>query len=186
MIDAIITAFQLPFMRAALLAGCAAGAVCALIGVYVVLNRIVFLGAALAQLSAAGIAFGFLFGIHATAPAILFAVVGVLILSLRPGASRIPADGILGIVFAVGWAASVLMVSRSAQGAEELNFMLQGNILTATHGDVRVLIWLLAGIGALHVLFARPFVFVSFDPETAQTLGLSTRFWRETPLSRES
>lgn len=177
MIDAIVTAFQLPFMRAALFAGCAAGAICALIGVYVVLNRIVFLGAALAQLSAAGIAFGFLIGVHATAPAILFAVIGVLILSLRPGASRIPADGILGVVFAVGWAASVLMVSRSAQGAEELNFMLQGNILTATHGDVRVLLLLLGGIGALHLLFARPFVFVSFDPETAQTLGLSTRFW---------
>ncbi len=158
-------------MRTALLAGCATGAVCAIIGVYVVLNRIVFLGAALAQLSAAGIAFGFLMGLHATAPAILLAVLGVLLLAFRSAATRIPTDGLLGIAFAVAWAASILMVARSAQGAEELHHILQGNILTTTHGDVRLLIVLLAAIGGVHLLFVKPFLFVSFDPETARTLG---------------
>ncbi|MDP3937501.1 MAG: metal ABC transporter permease [Deltaproteobacteria bacterium] len=170
--------FQLPFMRTALLAGCATGAACAVIGVYVVLNRMVFLGAALAQLSAAGIAFGFLLGIHATAPAIIFAVGGVVLLAFRRGASLITTDALLGVVFAVAWAASILMVSRSAQGAEELNHMLQGNILTATHGDVRLLSALLAVIILLHLLFARRFVFVSFDAETARTIGLRTGLWR--------
>ncbi len=173
----IAEAFALPFMRTALFAGCVTGAVCALIGVYVVLNRIVFLGAALAQLSAAGIAFGFLFGVHAPSLAIIFAVIGVLLLAFRSGASRIPTDGLLGIAFAVCWAASILMVANSAQGAEELNHMLEGNLLTATHEDVRLLAGLLAGIAALHLLFVKPFVFVCFDPETAQTLGLKTRLW---------
>lgn len=177
-LGALMDPFHLPFMRTALLAGCATGAVCAIIGVYVVLNRIVFLGAALAQLSAAGIAFGFLLGIHATAPAILFAVGGVLLLAFRRGVSGVTTDGLLGVVFAVAWAASILMVARSAQGTEELNHMLQGNILTATHGDVRVLAALLAAMAALHLLFARRFVFVSFDPETARTLGLRTGLWR--------
>ncbi|MFQ5458360.1 MAG: metal ABC transporter permease, partial [Myxococcota bacterium] len=150
---------------------------CAIIGVYVVLNRIVFLGAALAQLSAAGIAFGFLLGLHATPLAILFAVGGVLLLALRRGGSRIPTDGLLGIAFAVSWAASILMVANSSQGAEELNHMLQGNILTATHEDVRLLSVLLAAIALLHVVFARAFLFVSFDAETARTLGLRSRLW---------
>jgi uncharacterized protein (TIGR03382 family) len=174
----IADVFQLPFMRNALLAGCATGAACAVIGVYVVLNRMVFLGAALAQLSAAGIAFGFLIGIHATAPAVLFAVGGVMLLAFRPSGSRITTDALLGIVFAVAWAGSILMVSRSAQGAEELNHMLQGDILTASHGDVRLLAGLLAAILLLHLLFARRFLFVSFDPETAGTLGLRTGIWR--------
>jgi len=178
MIGLVSDAFQLPFMRTALLAGCATGAACAVIGVYVVLNRMVFLGAALAQLSAAGIAFGFLLGVHATAPAILFALGGVALLAFRRGTSGITTDALLGVVFAVAWAASILMVSRSAQGADELNHMLQGNILTATHGDVRVLAALLAAILALHLLFARRFIFVSFDPETAGTLGLRTGLWR--------
>jgi zinc transport system permease protein len=173
----VLAPFQLPFMETALLAGCATAVVCAVIGVYVVLNRIVFLGAALAQLSATGIALGFLVGLHTTGLAILLAVVGVLALSFRSGTSRIPADGLLGIVFSVAWAASVLMVARSAQGAEELNFLLQGNILTASHGDVRLVLGLLAGIIGLHLLCVKPFVFVSFDPETARTLGLRTRFW---------
>jgi zinc transport system permease protein len=176
-LSAILEIFDLPFMRAALLAGCATAAVCGIIGVYVVLNRMVFLGAALAQLSAAGIALGFLMGIHATGPAILLATVGVLLLSFHTGASRIPTDALLGIAFAVAWAASILMVARSAQGAEELNHMLQGNILTTSHEDVRVLIALVAGIGLIHLLFVKPFLFVSFDPETARTLGLRTRVW---------
>ncbi len=176
-LGAILEIFELPFMRTALLAGCATGAVCAIIGVYVVLNRIVFLGAALAQLSAAGIAFGFLMGLHATAPAILLAVLGVLLLAFRSAATRIPTDGLLGIAFAVAWAASILMVARSAQGAEELHHILQGNILTTTHGDVRLLIVLLAAIGGVHLLFVKPFLFVSFDPETARTLGVRTRLW---------
>jgi ABC-type Mn2+/Zn2+ transport system permease subunit len=176
-LEAILSPFHLPFMRAALAAGCATGVVCAVIGVYVVLNRIVFLGAALAQLSAAGIALGFLLGLHTATLAIALAVAGVLLLSFRPEGSRIPADALLGIVFAVAWAASILMVARSAQGAEELNFLLQGNILTASHGDVRLVLALLAVIGGLHLLCVRPFVFVSFDPETARTLGLHTRFW---------
>jgi len=176
-IQDLMAAFQFPFMRTALMAGCATAVVCAIIGVYVVLNRIVFLGAALAQLSAAGIALGFLLGLHTTSLAILLAVAGVLFLSFRPRTSRIPVDGLLGIVFAVAWASSILMVARSAQGAEELNFLLQGNILTASHGDVRLVLVLLAAIGGLHLLCVRPFVFVSFDPETARTLGLRTRLW---------
>jgi zinc transport system permease protein len=176
-VQEVLAAFQLPFMRAALITGCATAVVCAIIGIYVVLNRIVFLGAALAQLSAAGIALGFLVGLHTTLLAILLAVAGVLFLSFRPGTSRIPADGILGIVFAVAWAASILMVARSSQGAEELNFLLQGNILTASHGDVRVVVALLAAIGGLHLVCVKPFVFVSFDPETARTLGLRARLW---------
>ncbi len=177
MLAEILAPFQLPFMKTALAAGCATAVVCAVIGVYVVLNRIVFLGAALAQLSAAGIALGFLVGLHTTGLAILLAVAGVLLLSFRPATSRIPADGLLGIVFSVAWAASILMVARSAQGAEELNFLLQGNILTASHGDVRLVSGLLAAIVGLHLLCVKPFVFVSFDPETARTLGVRTRLW---------
>ena len=173
----ILAPLQLSFMQTALMAGCATAVVCAVVGVYVVLNRIVFLGAALAQLSAAGIALGFLLGLHTTSLAILLAVAGVLLLSFRPGTSRIPADGLLGIVFAVAWAGSILMVAHSAQGAEELNYLLQGNILTASHGDVRLVLGLLAAIGGLHLVCMKPFVFVSFDPETAGTLGLRTRLW---------
>jgi ABC-type Mn2+/Zn2+ transport system permease subunit len=153
------------------------GLVCSLLGVYVVLRRIVFVGAALAQISTLGIAFALLIGVNPILTALAVSIMAVAALSSQVMEKGLHQDSILGIAYAAAWALSILFVAKSAQGMEEIIHLVQGNILTIDSGS-------LIGIGvvtavtlALQILFSKEFLFVSFDPEMALAQGVRVRFW---------
>ena len=99
---------------------------CSVLGVYVVLRRIVFVGAAMAQLSSAGIALAlWLSGRslggelthHPVAFALLFALGGALFFGMGGGArSGVPPDATIGVTYAVAAAAGILLISKAASG----------------------------------------------------------------------
>ncbi len=158
---------------------------CSTLGVYVVLRRIVFVGAALAQLSSAGIALAlFIAGLGVTfAPltnpvfvALMVTLAGVLFFSFRTSRSRIPQDAIIGVTYAVAAAAGILLVAKAAHG-EAHDIFLEGNILGLTRRDTLVLAAITAPVLTVLGVFAKEFLFVSFDPETASTLGYRVRWW---------
>jgi len=179
MIDAIL------LFREALYGALVIGVTCAVLGVYVVLRRIVFVGAALAQLSSAGIALSLwiaglgLFGatgLHDTAFALALATLGALFFALGGGRSRVPPDAIIGVTYALAAAWGIILVAKAATG-EAHDIFLQGNILGITRKDTLVLLAVSLPVLLTHTLLYKEFLFVSFDPETAQTLGLSVRGW---------
>ncbi|GAC1650979.1 MAG: metal ABC transporter permease [Gemmatimonadaceae bacterium] len=159
---------------------------CAVLGVYVVLRRIVFVGAALAQLSSAGIALAlFLIGIGwrgglATHPLVLsfaLTLAGVLFFALGGGTRvTIPPDATIGVTYAVAAAVGILLISKAKTG-EAHDIFLQGNILGITRADTLVLLAVTLPVLALHVAFYKEFLFVSFDRETARTLGYRVTAW---------
>ena len=160
--------------------------VCAALGVYVVLRRIVFVGAAIAQLSSLGIALAiWLSGMgwltsaanHPVAFALVFALGGSMVFALGGGGrTTVPPDASIGVTYAVAAAAGILLIAKAAHG-EVHDIFLQGNILGITRNDTLVLIGVSVPVLLLHLVFYKEFLFVSFDRETARTLGYNVKFW---------
>jgi zinc transport system permease protein len=154
------------------------------LGVYVVLRRIVFVGAALAQLSSAGIALslwlagagvGLGLGTHPVALSLLLTLGGVVFFA-GGGRGRVPPDATIGVTYAVAAAVGILLIAKAASG-EAHDIFLQGNILGITRADTLVLLAVSVPVLLLHVVFYKELLFVSFDRETARTLGYNVRFW---------
>jgi zinc transport system permease protein len=159
---------------------------CSVLGVYVVLRRIVFVGAALAQLSSAGIALGlFLYGLgiggelthHPVAMALIVTIIGAMFFAIG-GSSRsgVPPDAVIGVTYAVAAAAGILLIAKAKTG-EAHDIFLQGNILGITRTDTLVLLAVAVPVLLVHLVFYKEFLFISFDRETARTLGYNVRFW---------
>jgi ABC-type Mn2+/Zn2+ transport system permease subunit len=173
----LLSVFRDSFMQTALLASLIVGAVCAYLGVYVVLRRIVFVGAALAQVSSAGVGLALLTGQNPSILSILLTLGGVAAFSAKSKDRRTTQESYIGIGYAVASALAVLFVAKSAQGEAHMLDVLSGNILTVTRAQV----WLMAAVGAaavaLHTLFHKQFLFSAFDPETAQSSGIKSGWW---------
>jgi ABC-type Mn2+/Zn2+ transport system permease subunit len=172
--------------RDALLGALVIALACSVLGVYVVLRRIVFVGAALAQLSSAGIALGmFLYGLgiggelthHPVAMALIVTVAGAIFFGLGGGGrSGVPPDAVIGVTYVVAAAVGILLIAKARTG-EVHDIFLQGNILGITRIDTLILLSVAVPVLAVHGLFYKEFLFVSFDRETARTLGYNVRFW---------
>jgi zinc transport system permease protein len=158
---------------------------CGVLGVWVVLRRIVFVGAALAQVSSAGIALALvLAGVGAIsgplADPLLFAVVAALLGAVAFGLgtrrSLVPPDATIGVTYAVAGAFGVLLISKAVAG-EAHDLFLHGNVLGVTRRDT--VEQLLVGIPVLLIQagFYKEFLFVSFDPETARAMGYRVPRW---------
>src|SRR5437868_12213375 len=98
---------------------------CSVLGVYVVLRRIVFVGAALAELSSAGIALalwlagrGWMLGIatHPIAMALILTIAGVLFFGAGGGKGRIPPDATIGVTYVVAAAMGIILISKAKNG----------------------------------------------------------------------
>jgi zinc transport system permease protein len=157
---------------------------CSVLGVYVVLRRIVFVGAALAQISSAGIALAlFLAGAgitleiltNETVMSVLLTLVGVLFFA-GGARGRIPPDATIGITYAVAAAVGILLIAKAASG-EAHDIFLSGNILGITRRNTLVLLAVVVPVLVIHAVFYKELLFVSFDRETARTLGYNVRWW---------
>ncbi len=159
--------------------------ICSALGVYVVLRRIVFVGASLAQMSTLGIAVSFwlagvgVAGVITTRPivlSLLATLLGVVFFSAGMKRARIPPDARIGVAYVVAGALAVLFIAKAAAG-EAHDIFLQGNILGITRGDWLVLLGVTLPVLLLHVVFYKEFLFISFDQETARTLGYRVERW---------
>ena len=158
---------------------------CGAIGVWVVLRRIVFVGAALAQLSSAGIALALVLAgaglirgplAQPVVFAVVVALLGALAFGLGTRRALVPPDATIGVTYAVAGAFGVLLISKAVAG-EAHDLFLHGNVLGVTRRDTIEV--LLVGIPmlAIHALFYKEFLFVSFDPETARAMGFRVDRW---------
>ena len=169
--------FGIEFMRRALVSGLLVSGVCAFLGMYVVLRRMVFLGVALSQMSSAGVALSLLTN---TAPLIgstALMLVGVGLMSHPWAPRKVRQDAFTGVGYAAASALGILLLAKSPQGEGHLLNLLFGNILLVSARDVTITAFVLGGVALLHALFAKELLFVSFDPDSASASGYNTRLW---------
>lgn len=179
MLDTIV------LFREALYGALVIGLACSVLGVWVVLRRIVFVGAALAQLSSAGIALALWAGgvsllapvlHHPTAVPLVVTLLGAAAFGLGGSRRRVSSEASIGVAYAVAAALGILLIAKAATG-EAHDIFLQGNILGITRRDTLVLLAVSVPVLALHGALFKEFLFVSFDPETARTVGYRVQWW---------
>jgi ABC-type Mn2+/Zn2+ transport system permease subunit len=168
--------------RNAIVGGWIVCVLCALLGVYVVLRRLVLLGMALPQAGAAGIAAVFFATGHSHGDpgqahalalggslAATFSALGLLLLAGRK--SRQPVEWRIGGILAIATAATLLFVALSPTGDLEMTSLLRGELLAISDRDLTLLSAVASLIAVVFVLLRRELLLVSFDAEFARTIG---------------
>lgn len=173
----MISIFSDSFLRVALMASLIVGVVCAYLGVYVVLRRIVFVGAALAQVSSAGVGLAMLLGWNPYIASLALTLGGVAAFSIKPRDKRITQESFIGIGYALASALAVLFVAKSAQGEGHMLDMLSGDILTVTVPQVELMAGVAVAAIAIHSLLSKQFLYSAFDSDTARASGIRSVWW---------
>jgi ABC-type Mn2+/Zn2+ transport system permease subunit len=178
-------------LRDALIGSVLVGLVCPLVGIYFVLRRMVFLGVALPQVSAAGIACSFLgyrliMGPHehgessertiALVGSIAFTLLALTLLAALERA-RQSVEVRIGVTYAMAASATILFLAADPYAEAHLVSILKGDILATTRSSLALVETVFAVIVVALLVFRRELLLVSFDRDMAAVLGFRIRLW---------
>ncbi len=171
MIHWLTQPFTLEFMQRALIASLIVGVVCSVLGCFVVLRAMAFLGDALAHAILPGVAIAYLLGANLLAGALVAALVVAAGIGLFSRRGAVKEDTAIGILFAAALALGVVLISTVRSYATDLTHILFGNVLGVSPGDLWLTGLLAAAVLATVFLLYKEFLLASFDPVLAHTLG---------------
>jgi ABC-type Mn2+/Zn2+ transport system permease subunit len=182
--DIFITPFTSnTFMVNALVAGILVSIACGVIGTFVVLRGLAFIGDALAHGVLPGIALALLLGF----PGILGATIGAVVMiggiSLITRRTRLTSDTAIGLLFVGMLALGVVIVSRSSSFSGDLVRVLFGEILGISPSALMVQLAATVIILITVIICARPFLLLCFSPEQAQVAGFSASLYHNIMLA---
>lgn len=170
--DLILEAFEPAFMQRALIGGLIAVVATSLVGTWVVLRGLAFLGDALAHGVIPGIALAVLWGFSPVLGALVAALLMSGLVTLVSSRATVREDTGIGLLFVGMLSLGVVIVSRAQSFATEVTDLLFGDILGVTKGDIGGQA-LAAGVVVIAtVVFYRPFLALTFNRDKAHTLGM--------------
>jgi ABC-type Mn2+/Zn2+ transport system permease subunit len=172
MFDFLLTPLAYPFMQRALIASVLVGGLCAVIGTYVVLRGMAFLGDALAHAILPGVALAFILGGDLFLGALLMAIVAALGIGYLTRSGRVREDTAIGIIFSGALALGVVLISSARSYQTDLTHILFGNVLGVTDRDLILTIGFGIVVLATILLLYKEFLVFTFDPIFALTLKL--------------
>jgi manganese/iron transport system permease protein len=178
-INLLAEPLQYGFMLRGMAAAVLVGIVCAVIGTFVILRGMAFLGDALSHAILPGVAIGTLLG--GGRPALfLWALGTALAASFGIGyiqrRARIKEDTAIGIVFSGLFALGVAILSAMRNTGADLTHILFGNVLAVGPGDLGLILACAALVLLALLLFYKELVVVTFDETFAVTLRLPAAF----------
>jgi ABC-type Mn2+/Zn2+ transport system permease subunit len=163
------------FMQRSLLAAAMVGGLCSVIGVFVVLRGLAFLGAGTAHAAFAGVALGYLMSWPPLLMAILFGLATVWITGWVEEKGRMKLDVSIGILYTATMALAILFIGLMKTYNAEIYGYLFGNVLAVTSEELLTIAGLsIVVIGAI-VLFSKELYFIAFDQEMAEASGVPAR-----------
>lgn len=178
----ILEPLQYGFMLRGLLAAVLVGILCAIMGTYVVIRGMAFLGDAMAHAILPGVAIAYLLQGNLLLGALFAAVVIALAIGVFSKEGLVKEDTAIGILFAAALALGVALISSIQTYAVDLSHILFGNVLAVSTADL----WLTAGLGFCILMVVavnfKQFMVISFDPVLAATLRLPAEFLRNLML----
>ncbi|ERP31960.1 metal ABC transporter permease [Chitinivibrio alkaliphilus] len=178
MIAELIEMFSYPFMRHSLLVGVFGGGLLAFLGIFVHLRRIVFLGAALPQIIAMGIAAAVFVSVPPIIGAFVGGGLGILLLSRVRSDSHISNDGWIGIAFAAGASVAIVLIAVSpVPDGHALRIFEGKDILGTSFGDALAAMIAAGSVALIFALFWSRLVITGFDSTMSSTLGIRVNFW---------
>jgi len=164
------------FIQRALLTGGVLGITCALLGVFVVLRRMAFIGVGISHAALGGVAVGLLAGAPPVAAAGVFSVGVAWVIGWITRRGEVSEDTAIGVFFPTAMALGVALISLSQTYRQDLLGYLFGNILSVGPSDLLLLLGL-AGVSlGILALFFKEFLFLGVDEEAAKAAGLPAAF----------
>lgn len=160
------------FMQRGLLAAVIIGIVCAVIGAFVVLQELAFIGDALAHASFAGVVIAFLLGLNLALGGAVVGMLTALGIGVITKRSNVSQDTAIGVLFAGTFALGIVLLSTVKSYTKDLFGLLLGDVLAISWTDVAVI----GGIALLVLLVVaacyKELVLLTFDPVQAEVIGL--------------
>ena len=171
-LDYLREPWTLEFMRRGLFAVALVSVVAAVMGSFVILKGMAFIGDALPHASFGGVAAAFALGANLYLGGAIAALLTALLIGFVTRRALIKYDTAIGILFVAAFALGILIVSRQSNYTVDLFSFVFGNPLGIAWDDV----WLIAGVGAavllLVALFYKELLFTAYDPSMAAAAGL--------------
>jgi ABC-type Mn2+/Zn2+ transport system permease subunit len=162
------------FFRRALLASLLVGALCGLVGVYIVLRRMSYIGHGLSHAVFGGAVISYLLQLNFYLGAGLWGVASALLINEVAQRRKLGADAAIGIVTTASFAIGVAGISRQRRFTRNFEAALFGNVLGITAADL----WMIAGVAMASLLgiliLYKPLLFSTFDAEVAEVYGVPT------------
>jgi len=177
-IEYITSPFAYSFMQRGFLAALFVGILCSVVGVYIVLRGMAFLGDALAHAILPGVAIAYLFGGNLILGAFVAAVVVALGIGFFSNEGTIKEDTAIGILFSAAFALGVALISSIRTYAVDLSHILFGNVLGVSDSDLIFTVVLTIIILIVVVVNYKQFMVISFDPILATMMKLPVQFLR--------
>jgi len=172
LIDFLADPWKLEFMRRGLIAAVAVSAIAAVIGSFVILKGMAFIGDALPHASFGGIAAAFVLGSNLYLGGAIAALLTAILIGFISRRGQIKYDTAIGILFVGAFAAGILIISRQTNYTPDLFSFVFGNVLGLSWSDVWTTVIAAAVILLLIVLFYKEILFVAYDPSMAAASGL--------------
>lgn len=171
MLDVLSLPFRYSFMQAGFLAVILVGVPCAVLGAYVVLRRMAFIGDALAHTALPGLVIAYLVGWSLSGGAVMAGVVTAVLIGWLARRQEVREDTAIGIVFTGMFALGILLMS-TVRSFRDFTHMLFGNILGVTSQDLQIMALIAAAVLIALVVFHKELELSSADPVYARTIGI--------------
>jgi manganese/iron transport system permease protein/iron/zinc/copper transport system permease protein len=171
----LIDPLQYRFFCHGLLVAFLVGSLCGLLGVYIVLRKMSYIGHGLAHAVFGGAVASFLLGVNFYLGAGVWGLGAVLLIDRLASRRDMAADTAIGIITTASFAVGVALMSRTRRFVQDFEAALFGNILGVSERDLLLIVLVTVGTGLAIAMLYKPLLFSTFDPEVAQVAGIPTR-----------
>ena len=166
--------YEFEFFRNGVIVATVAGALCGLIGVFVVLKKMSFIGHGLSHAIFGGYAASALLGINFVLGAGTWGIVSALMIGGVTRRRLIGADAAIGVITTASFALGLALFAVFGRRGRSFDAALFGSVLGVSTEQVWAIIAVALAVGALVIVAYRVLLFTTFDPEVAEASGINT------------
>ncbi|MDX1520637.1 MAG: metal ABC transporter permease [Anaerolineae bacterium] len=174
--DLLLEPFQIEFFRNGTIVAVLVGGLCGLIGVYIVLRGMSYIGHGLSHAIFGGAVVSFVMQWNFYLGAGLWGFLSALLINQTVRRTKINADAAIGVITTASFAIGVALISRYRRFTQSFDAALFGNILGVSQADL----WVVAAVTVLAVLaiffLYKQLLFMTFDAEVARVYGVKTEW----------
>ena len=177
MIASLFEPFGYEFFRNGILVATLAGALCGVLGVFVVLRGMSYIGHGLSHAVFGGAAASAVMGVNYFLGAGMWGIASGVVIGRIARRGLIGADAAIGVVTTASFALGLALLNRYGQAKKSIEAVLFGSVLGVGTGDIMAVLVVSVLTVAIVVVFYRKLLFTTFDPEVARVSGVRTAFY---------
>jgi manganese/iron transport system permease protein/iron/zinc/copper transport system permease protein len=170
----LLSPYEFEFFRNAVVIATLAGALCGLVGVYVVLRGMSYIGHGLSHAIFGGFAASSLLGVNVILGAGVWGIASALAINAVSRRRVVGADAAIGVITTASFALGLALFAIYGRRGSSFDATLFGSILGVSAGDVLLVAGVLLVTALVVFLGWRPLLFTTFDPEVAEVSGVRT------------